>query len=43
MFRYEGQFIVNEQGKVFDVEGGKDNENQNIIIWGKHGKVNQQW
>jgi len=26
-----------------DVAGGLDNENQNIQIYNKHGKVNQQW
>jgi hypothetical protein len=26
-----------------DVSGGKDVENQNILIWGKHGGLNQQW
>jgi hypothetical protein len=35
--------IVNEKGKVFDVSGGLDNENQNIIVHQKHGKPNQQF
>jgi hypothetical protein len=26
-----------------DVSGGRDKENQNIIMWNKHGKVNQQF
>jgi hypothetical protein len=39
----DGAFLVNERGKVMDVSGGKDNENQNIIIYNKHGKLNQQW
>lgn len=26
-----------------DVSGAKDNENQNILIWNKHGRLNQQW
>jgi hypothetical protein len=43
MFRVEGAFIVNEKGKVFDVSGGKDNENQNIIVYNKHGGINQQF
>ena len=43
MFRYSSPYIVNEKGKVFDVSGGKDNENQNIIIYKKHGGLNQQW
>jgi hypothetical protein len=34
---------VNERGKVMDVAGGLDNENQNIQVYNKHGKINQQW
>jgi len=26
-----------------DVHGGLDDENRNIIVWTKHGKLNQQW
>jgi len=26
-----------------DVSGGKDVENQNIMVWNKHGGINQQW
>jgi hypothetical protein len=29
--------------KVMDVHGGVDAENRNIIVWTKHGKINQQW
>jgi hypothetical protein len=43
LFRYEDALIVNEKGKVFDVKGGKDVENANIIVYNKHGKMNQQW
>jgi hypothetical protein len=43
MFRLDGAFIVNEHGKVFDVSGGVDAENRNVIIYNKHGKINQQW
>jgi len=32
---------VNEKGKVMDVSGGLDRENQNIIVHNKHGKINQ--
>ena len=35
--------VVNEKGKVFDVTGGIDDENRNIIVYNKHGKVNQLW
>jgi hypothetical protein len=34
---------VNERGKVMDVDGGQDVENRNIIVWNKHGGLNQQW
>lgn len=43
MFRLDGEFIVNEHGKVFDVAGGNDREGANLIIYNKHGKVNQQF
>jgi len=43
MFRYQGAYIVNEKGKVLDVHGGVDAENRNVIVWTKHGKLNQQW
>ena len=43
MFRLKGQNIVNEHGKVFDVSGGQDRENQNIIVWNKHNGLNQRW
>jgi hypothetical protein len=35
--------IVNEHGKVMDVDGAQDVENRNIIVWNKHGGLNQQW
>jgi hypothetical protein len=34
---------VNEKGKVLDVSGGVDQEDRQIIVWNKHGKINQQW
>jgi hypothetical protein len=43
MFRYQSPHIVNEKGKVMDVHGGVDAENRNIIVWNKHGKINQQF
>jgi hypothetical protein len=43
MFRLDGAFITNEKGKVIDVHGGIDAENRNVIVWTKHGKINQQW
>ena len=26
-----------------DVHGGVDAENRQMIVWNKHGKINQQW
>jgi hypothetical protein len=43
MWRVDGAFIVNEHGKVFDVSGGVDGEGKNIIVYNKHGKLNQQF
>jgi len=43
LFKKQGDFIVNERGKVMDVQGGVDAENRNIIVHAKHGKVNQRW
>jgi hypothetical protein len=43
MFRYKDGFIVNEKGKVFDVHGGKDYQDRQVISWNKHGGINQQW
>jgi hypothetical protein len=43
MFRYESPFFINEKGKVMDVSGNVDAEQRNIIVWNKHGKLNQQW
>ena len=44
MFKWEAPFFVNwKNGKVMDVSGGVDAENRNIIMYTKHGKINQQW
>jgi hypothetical protein len=43
MFRWEAPYLRNEKGKVMDIQGGKDNQNTNIIVWNKHGGLNQQW
>jgi hypothetical protein len=43
MFRYKNSNVVNEKGKVMDVSGGRDAENQNIIVWKRHNGLNQQW
>jgi hypothetical protein len=43
MFKYQSPHIVNEKGKVMDVHGGVDAENRQMIVWNKHGKLNQQF
>jgi hypothetical protein len=43
LFKLQGEFIVNERGKVMDVSGAVDAENRNVVIYNKHGKTNQQW
>jgi hypothetical protein len=44
LFRFQDdKFIVNDKGKVVEVSGGLDKENQNIMVNTKHGRVNQQW
>jgi len=35
--------IVNEKGKVVEVAGGLDNENRNLQMAVKNGKVHQRW
>jgi hypothetical protein len=34
---------MNERGKVMDVHGNRDEENRDIIVWKKHGGLNQQF
>jgi hypothetical protein len=43
MFRNQDGFIANERGKVIAVDGGLDNENRNIVMEQKNGKVHQRW
>lgn len=44
MFKYVGGHIVNiKNNKVFDVSGNRDTENANLIIYKKHGGLNQQF
>jgi hypothetical protein len=43
MFRYQDSYVTNERGKVIAVSGGLDNENRNIVMEQKNGKVHQRW
>jgi hypothetical protein len=43
MFKYEGQYVTNEKGKVLHVQGNVDAENRNIEAQNKNNGINQQW
>jgi hypothetical protein len=43
MFRYQDVYYVNDHGKVLDVQSSIDQENRNILMMPKTGKINQQW
>lgn len=42
-FTMKGEQMVNERGLVFDVAGGKDVNNQKVIVWKSHKSLNQKW
>lgn len=42
-FQIKGEQLVNERGLVLDVAGGKDQNNQNVLVWKKHNGANQKW
>jgi hypothetical protein len=39
MFRYKDNYVTNEKGKVIAVSGGLDNENRNLVVEQRNGKV----
>jgi hypothetical protein len=43
MWYRRGTQITNERKKVWDIQGGVDAENRNVIAWNRHGKINQQF
>jgi hypothetical protein len=43
MWRFKDNYMINEKGRVFDVQGGHDSENRNVFNWKKHNGINQQW
>jgi hypothetical protein len=43
MFRTQGDFVFNEKGKVIEVSNGLDDENRNIVMANKNGKIQQRW
>jgi hypothetical protein len=38
-----GQILNAVNNKAMDVFAGKDDEGQNVIVWGKHKGLNQKW
>jgi hypothetical protein len=43
MWKYEAPYMVNEKGKVLDVQGQIDTEGRHIAVSAKDGKISQQW
>ena len=39
----QGEYLVNDKGKVMDVSGGVDAEQRNIQIYNKGNGMGQQW
>merc|ERR1711970_1583323 len=42
-FNLAQQQLVNERNLVLDVAGGKDKQGQNVLVWKKHGGLNQKF
>jgi hypothetical protein len=42
-FQIKGEYLMNERGLVLDVAGGRDQNNQNVLVWKKHKGLNQKW
>jgi hypothetical protein len=43
MWRYEAPYVVNEKGKVLDVDGQIDGEGRHIAATPKNGNIAQHW
>jgi len=45
LFKWQAPFLMNEKqtNKVADIQSGHDSENRDILMYNKHGKINQQW
>jgi len=45
LFKWEAPLLVNKKqtNKVADVRGSADTEHNNVIMYNRHGKINQQW
>lgn len=42
-FRIKGDRVENIRGVVVTVEGSKDKDGQNVIVWKKSNGLNQKW
>jgi len=43
LFDIKNGNVVNEKGKVLDVAGSKDRNNQDVVVYNLHNGLNQQW
>jgi hypothetical protein len=43
MWRNESPFIVNERGKMIDIQGNVDGEGKHLVVVAKNNKLSQQW
>jgi hypothetical protein len=43
MFKFQGNMLMNERGRVMDINSNIDTENRNIEMYRKHGRINQLW
>jgi hypothetical protein len=43
MFRMKGAYLTNERGKVMEVQGKADNENQYLYASKRDNGIHQQW
>ena len=39
----KGAYLENERGKVMEVQGKADNENQYIYVLERNNQIHQQW
>jgi hypothetical protein len=43
LWRHEGEFVVNDKGKVLDVQNHDDVEGRYIFVWNRNDKMSQKW
>lgn len=42
-FNIRGEHVLSVRGVALDVQGSRDKEGQNVIVWKKHNGRNQKW